>query len=110
MYDFARRLRVPEEVIVAKPDDGLNVGKGDADQLGATYPVIDEIMIKLIQVGFDPDGEMAQLKDLPIIDDFPYELVYSLAERALKGAFKRRGTFNLEREDLGLPHLEDIVL
>ncbi|MBT5502639.1 NAD(+) synthase [Candidatus Falkowbacteria bacterium] len=110
MKAFARRLCVPEEVINRKPDADLGISKNDEDELRANYDVIDEVMIKLIQVGFDPDGDKNQLNDLPIIDDYPYELIHSLAERALNGAFKRRGTLNLGREDLGLPHIEDIVL
>ena len=67
LYDVARYLGVPEEIIAAKPDDGLGVAEGDEDQIGAAYPAVDKIMAKLIQAGFDPDGEIYQLENLPDI-------------------------------------------
>jgi NAD+ synthase len=51
LYDIAKELSVPSGIIAARPDDGLGIGNGDANQLGAEYPLIDEVMIRLIQKG-----------------------------------------------------------
>lgn len=102
LYDLAKYLEVPESVLRAKPDDGLGIAGGDADQLGAEYIVIDDIMVSLINKGFDPDGDRAQLENLPVLTGYDPELVRQLATRALNGAYKRKGTVILEREDLGL--------
>ncbi|MBT6690891.1 MAG: NAD(+) synthase [Chloroflexi bacterium] len=110
LYQIAEYLGVPDEILEAKPDDGLNVGNGDADQLGADYPTIDRIMVHLIQQGFDPDGSMDQLDGLPAIDGVHYHIVRSIAERCLRGAFKRHGTIILSRENLDLPPIKEIVL
>lgn len=110
LYDIARYLGVPEEIVAAKPDDGLAIAGGDADQLGAEYPVIDRIMIQLIQQGFDPDGSRDQLVDLPSLEGYDDELVQSLARRALNGEFKRSGARMLTREQLGLPPISEITL
>ncbi len=110
LYKIAKYLGVPEEIIQAKPDDGLGVGNGDEDQLGASYPVIDRVMINLIQSGFQPDGDQSQLNRLPTIAGIHPELVRKIAQRCLNGAYKRKGTVVLSRKDLGLPDFEEIEL
>jgi len=110
LYDVARYLDVPAGIIAAKPDDGLAIAGGDEDQLGATYPNLDTIMISLIQKGFDTDGSREQLKSLPVIDGFDPKVVESLARRCLNGAHKRRGCLNLNRQELALDDFEKIVL
>jgi NAD+ synthase len=111
LYDIARYLGVPQEIINARPDDGLAIAGGDEDQLGASYPVIDQILISLIQRGFDPDGAQTQLDRLPTIPGFNQALVESLARRTLNGSFKRQGGgVVLTREFLGLPDIMDIDL
>lgn len=111
LYDIARYLGVPQEIINARPDDGLAIAGGDEDQLGASYPVIDQILISLIQKGFDPDGSRDQLKALPEVPGFDQALVASLARRTVNGAFKREGGgLVLTREFLGLPAIADIDL
>jgi len=102
LYDVARYLGVPQEILDAKPDDGLGVAGGDEDQLGAPYEVIDKIMIKLIEGGFDINGEMSQLNNLPKINGISKDLVYQIAHRVMITAFKRRGVINLSRQELGL--------
>ena len=109
LYDLARHLDVPSGIVDAIPDDGLGIAGGDAEQLGATYDIVDEIMIKLIQAGFNPDGSFDQINALPNIG-IDRELVSTIALRCLRGAYKRGGTVTLSREDLGLPAIGDIVL
>lgn len=110
LFDIARYLEVPAEIVAAKPDDGLAIAGGDEDQLGATYPNLDTIMISLIQKGFDVDGSREQLKNLPIIEGFDQKVVESLARRCLNGAHKRRGCLNLSRKELGVEDFKEIVL
>ena len=110
LFDVARYLEVPAEKISAKPDDGLAIAGGDEDQLGATYPNLDTIMISLIQKGFDVNGSREQLKSLPVIEGFDQKVVESLARRCLNGAHKRRGCLNLSRKELGIADFKKIVL
>lgn len=111
LYGIARFLDVPQEIIDAKPDDGLGVSGGDENQLGANYPTIDQVMIKLIQAGFDPDGSVNQLENIPNIDiDCAPEAIYKLAKRCLLGAFKRKGSIVLSRQDLGLTPINELRL
>jgi len=106
LYDIALYLGVPEKIIQAKPSDGLKVAGTAEDQLGADYRKIDTIMVGLIQQGFDPDGSFAQLDNLPDLDG----VAQRIAIKSLKGAYKRRGTFIVPREELGLPAIKDIQL
>lgn len=111
LYDIARELGVPQSIIYARPDDGLGIGNGDEDQLGANYPTLDYVMIQLIQQGFDIHGSKNQLDSLPAIKDVSEETVRRLAERCLGTAFKRAGNAPcITRADLGLPEIRDIVL
>lgn len=110
LYDIARYLGVPQEIIDARPDDGLGISSGDEDQLGAAYPILDQTLVSLIQKGFNVDGAISQLDNLPETDGVPNEAVRRLAERALHGAHKRKGTKNLSREELGLPDLSEICV
>ena len=109
LYDLAHYLGVPQEIIDAKPDDGLNVGNGDEDQLGADYATIDYVMTILIQNGFDPDASHDQLDSLPDVPNVKAILVKRLATRAINGAFKRHGTVVLTREELGLEPINEII-
>lgn len=110
LYDIARCLEVPEEILSSKPGDGLKVAGSAADQLGAEYPAVDKIMVSLIQNGFQPNGSMEQLEALREIPGFEDELVARIARRCLEGSYKRLGTMTLSREALNLPRLEKIVL
>jgi len=109
LYDIAKYLGVPEGVLMAKPDDGLGISGGDEDQLGASYTVLDEIMINLIQKGFDIDGSLNQLNSLPDIGHDKSQ-VKKIAERCLTGSYKRKGTVVLSRKYLGLPEIDEISL
>lgn len=105
LYDIARYMGVPDEIIAAKPDDGLGIAGGDEDQIGAAYPIVDEVMVKLLRAGFDPDGRISQLEKLPDVG-MSRDIIMKVAERALRGSHKRRGTLNLSREFLGLPAIK----
>jgi len=109
LYEIAEYLGVPQEIIDARPDDGLGVTTGgDEGQLGAPYTVVDKVMISLMSRGFDPDGDMSQLHNLPAVEGVPEEVVSKLANRSLANSYKRR-TINLTREQLGLPAVTDIT-
>ena len=105
VYDLAEYLNIPKEVIEAKPDDGLGITSGgDEEQLGASYTDIDKIMIHLLEHGFDPDGSMDQLDDLPptMYSKEMDQLVFNLAKRCLTTSYKRNNPVNIRRDDLGL--------
>lgn len=108
---IAKFLGVPQAIIDANPDDGNGVAKGgDAGQLGADYPTVDKIMLSLIQQGFDCDGDHKQLDDLPCVNGVVQKTVLKIAKRSLNNSFKRNGTINLSRKQLGLPALNDIQI
>ena len=113
LYDIARYLRVPKEIIAARPDDGLGIADGgDEAQLGASYPVVDRVMIMLIQNGFKPEGSWAQMENLPEIEGVSPDIVKSLAARCLHTAFKRKASRipSPTRAQLGLPAIKNIQL
>jgi NAD+ synthetase len=110
LYDIARYLDVPEEIIKTTPTDGLGITESDEEQLGASYVTLDQVMIQLIQRGFDTEGSLKQLDNLPVVEGIDPDLVYKLAERCLKSSFKRKGTINLSRHELGLPQITEIKL
>lgn len=94
--ELAKYIGVPQEIIAARPTDDLGINPlGDEGQLGASYPVLDEIMQKLFSCGFRTDGGMDQLEGL-------VGLERSLAERCLKTHHKRVNPVNLTRKELGL--------
>lgn len=103
---IAQYLGVPQEVIDAKPTDGLGVHDGgDEGQLGAPYKTVDHIVRTLQEKGIDLNGPMDQLNRLPKIPDIDPALVKKIAERALRNAFKRKGQVVVKRKDLGLRKL-----
>lgn len=110
LYDVARYLKVPQEIIDRKPSDGLGITSTDEEQLGTIYPVLDQVMTCLIQQDFNPEGSLSQLHNLPMIPGVSEEIVSNLAKRCLYGSFKRRVPIVLSREDLGLPSIEEIEL
>jgi len=105
---IARYLKVIPRIIAARPDDGLDIAGGDEDQIGANYPTVDDIMVYLRNHGFDPDGLEDQMKDLPSIPGIPDEQRDKVALRALRGAYKRHGTYVLARDQIYLPSIMSI--
>lgn len=110
LYDVARYLKVPQEIIDRKPSDGLGITGTDEEQLGASYPVLDQVMTHLVQQDFNPEGSLDQLHNLPIVPGASEEVVCSLAKRCLCGSFKRKVPIILSREDLGLLSIKEIEL
>lgn len=100
---IAKYLGVPQEVIDALPTDGLGVHDGgDEAQLGAPYKTVDHIVRTLQEKGIDLNGPISQLKKLPKIPGVDDALVKKIAERALRNAFKRKGSVVVKRKELGL--------
>lgn len=98
---IARHLGVPQEVIDAKPTDGLGIHEGgDEAQLGAPYPIVDHIIRSLQEKGIDLNGSPSQLSNLPKISGIDDCLVKKIAERAIRNSFKRKGPVILRRKDL----------
>ena len=110
LYDLARYLGVAPEIIAAKPDDGLGIGKGDEDQLHAPYDKIDEVMISLMQQNEFDVLSLRFPKQLPIIEGVKPETVEELVRRYYGTEFKRQGPINLTRSDLHLPPINNINL
>ncbi len=56
IFEFARYLGVPENIIKKKPTAGLWVGQTDEDEMGITYQQLDKIL-KMIERGEKEDSE-----------------------------------------------------
>jgi len=109
LYDLARAIGVPQEIIDAKPDDGLGVTSGgDEEQLGASYTTIDHIMNTLLCCDFQPNGSLRQLENLPEVSGVDPEIVKHIAKRCLMTAYKRKVPINISRKQLGLPEYEQL--
>ena len=104
LYDIARVLQVPDEVLNAIPDDGLGIMEGgDEAQLGLPYNKVDEVMIRLLQMGYDPDVTKNLPSELPQIEAVSEEQIRALWNRSVGMRYKRKGSVVLEREELALP-------
>lgn len=90
---IAKALRIRDDIITQKPSDGLMVTEDNTDeaQLGASYPYVDAIMITYLN---EDKTIYNQIKD----DD----IVIKIINRYNSMAFKRIGTINLTREEIGL--------
>ena len=98
------------EIVEAKPDDGLGIGGGDADQIGAEYDPVDRIIVTQIQHGLDINGPLSQLDSLVAVEGIDMETVHKVVRRCLLGFHKRADCKVLSRADLGLPPIESIEL
>jgi NAD+ synthase len=62
VWDMGRELGVLQEIIDAAPTDGLwDDGRTDEDQLGMTYPELEEMMY-LDEIGFNETNVRAKMK------------------------------------------------
>jgi NAD+ synthetase len=115
LYDIARYLGVPQEIINAKPDDGLGVTNGgDEEQLGAPYEIIDKIMVEYIKLDVflyrhTQELDIAEkIKNVAEETGFNKKVVDKILRRHTTTKFKRIGPINLTREDLGLPDITEM--
>ncbi len=59
VYQLARHLEIPEEIIRKKPSAGLWPGQTDEGELGVTYEIADMILYCLIDLGLDPKSTIS---------------------------------------------------
>lgn len=112
LYTIAAVLGVPQEILDAIPDDGLGVTPGgDAAQIGSTYDVVDQVMLTLIQNGFDPQGAETQLQHLSSVPGVADETVLKIARRCQANKFKREEIVRApSRHEMGLKRIKHIRL
>lgn len=106
VVELAKYLEVPEDIINLKPTDGLGVTNGgDEEQLGAPYPIVDDILQKLlIHMSLDCKTNNEN-EELPKLEEYDNELVMKIAKRAFGTSYKRKGQIILKRnvmQNLGI--------
>lgn len=89
---IAKALGIREDIITQKPSDGLMVTEANTDeaQIGASYPYVDAIM----KTYFETNENWNLIKD--------DQVVKNIVKRYETTHFKRIGTVNLTREEIGL--------
>lgn len=108
LYTVAQVLGVPKRSLEAPPSDGLGItaNSHDEEQLGLPYRELDQVIVALLQAGFEnlPTenhdrlyNQIAQQQDLPL------EKVRSIGERLRRTHFKRHWPVIFTREEIGLP-------
>ncbi len=80
VFDLARALVVPEKIISKKPSADLFEGQSDGEELGASYNVIDKILVELLEKNKSVE-EVVRL-------GFDKKLVESLFNRVKKNKHK----------------------
>lgn len=98
---IAEMLGIREDIITQPPSDGLMVTEDNTDeaQLGASYKEVDTIMS--IYLGDDAELKM-DMFDLIRKDPEAAEKVSKVVTRYTALEYKRNGTVNLTREQIGL--------
>ncbi len=99
---IAAALGVREDIITQDPSDGLGVTAANTDeaQLGASYKEVDVIMsIYLDQLG---NSYKSRLFKLIGEDPVTAKKVANVITRYENATYKRRGTINLTREQIGI--------
>lgn len=99
---IAKALGVREDIITQDPSDGLGVTAANTDeaQLGASYKEVDVIMsIYLDQMG---NSYKSRLFKLVGEDPEVAKKVANVISRYENSMFKRKGTINLTREQIGI--------
>lgn len=119
--DLLEFWHIPAIILEDEPGDGLGVTENNQarEQLGMDYLKIDYVVSRLIQEGFNCNGEKSQLKlnkYLRLFEVIANEIgetankVYNIAAKTVSSAFKRvngDGVANLlpDRDEMGLPKL-----
>ena len=78
---LADHLGLPEPIVEKAPTAGIHPGRTDADELGATYDVVDSLLYRVIEEG-DPVDVAADTLDID--PDTAHRLVSMCAETAHK--------------------------
>jgi NAD+ synthase len=81
VYQLARHLELPEEVIEKPPSADLVEGQTDEDDLGFTYAEADRLLFRMVDLRFDEEELLA--------DGFEEDFVRRVASRLVANQFKR---------------------
>lgn len=106
--EIAKYLKIREDIINQPPSDGLMVTEDNTDeaQLGANYKEVDTVMSIYLETlpisETDKKGLKSQLFKLISEDDHAARVVSNVISRYENTHFKRIGTVNLTREQIGL--------
>lgn len=99
---IAKALGVREDIITQDPSDGLGVTAANTDeaQLGASYKEVDVIM----SIYLDKLGNSYKSRLFKLIGEDPEvaKKVVNVISRYENSMFKRKGTINLTREQIGI--------
>lgn len=82
VWDLARRVGVPHEVVDKPPTADLWVGQTDEAELGFAYPEVDRLLYAMIDLRFGRDELVAA--------GFAPEFVDGVAQKVQRSQFKRR--------------------
>lgn len=86
VYDLARHLRIPEEILLKAPSADLWEGQTDEAELNLTYDFIDRILFHWIDLGWDKKRIFTQLQNHGL-EPKDAETVF---ERVMKSQYKRK--------------------
>ncbi len=67
VYQIARHLGIPEDILTAVPTAGLWPGQTDEGQFGFTYPQADEVLYSLFEAGLKPEELAARGLDQTVV-------------------------------------------
>lgn len=81
VYQLARHLELPLEVIQKSPSADLFEGQTDEDELGFSYEDADRVLVRMI--------EGRRREDELVLDGFDRNLVQQIAKRVVGNQFKR---------------------
>jgi len=80
VYEIAKRLDITKEIRTAKPTDGLwEDSRTDEEQIGATYPELEEAMAFCLKEGIETVKDYNDLEKK--IDDVTEEIIYKYLYR-----------------------------
>lgn len=86
LYEFAKYLGIPREIIQKKPSADLYEGQNDEDELGYSYEKIDRFLKKILKNNGDIDN---LLLDSAIIEsEYSKDFIQSILERIQRNRFK----------------------